>query len=101
MFAALDSEPQPPRVSWEAQRQQPSRVPGTGSDEQLRVGVAADDPVHDDHVGRLDRRFLLGKVSVAPFDPRLCACLFGERTGLVVVAVRQLDDHRLLRPQSE
>ncbi len=76
-------------------------MPGTGSDEQLRVGIAADDPVHDDHVGRLDRRFVLGKVSVAPFDPRLCACLFRERTGLVVVAVRQLDDHRLLRPQSE
>jgi AmiR/NasT family two-component response regulator len=69
-------------------------MPGSGADEQLRIGVAADDAVHDDHVGGLDRCFFLGEVAVAPFDPRLGAGLGREGPGLLVVTVRQLDDQR-------
>ncbi len=74
---------------------------GSGADEQLRVGVAADDPVHDDHVSRLDGRLLLGEVAVAPLDPRLGPGLCREGLRLLVVAVRQLDDHGSLRSASE
>jgi AmiR/NasT family two-component response regulator len=72
-------------------------VPSSGADEQLRIGVAADDAVHDDHVGGLDRCFLFGEVTVAPFDPRLGAGLCREGLSLLVVSVRQLDDHSPLR----
>jgi two-component system, response regulator PdtaR len=76
-------------------------VMGCGADEQLRIGVAADDAVHDDHVGGIDRCFLLGEVAVAPFDQRLGAGLGREGLGLLVVTVRQLDDHRSLRSAAE
>jgi two-component system, response regulator PdtaR len=76
-------------------------VPSGGADEQLRIGVAADDAVHDDHVGEFDRCFLFGEVTVAPFDPRLGAGLCREGLSLLVVSVRQLDDHRPLRSAAE
>jgi two-component system, response regulator PdtaR len=76
-------------------------VPGSCADEQLRIGVAADDAVHDDHVGGLDRSFFLGEVAVAPFDPRLGAGLCREGLRLLVVAVRELDDHRSLRSAAQ
>jgi AmiR/NasT family two-component response regulator len=76
-------------------------VTGGGADEQLRIGVAADDAVHDDHVGGIDRCFLLGEVAVAPFDPRRGAGLCREGLRLLVVTIRQLDDHRSLRSAAE
>ena len=76
-------------------------MPGGGADEQLRVGIAADDAVHDDHVGRLDRGFLHGEVSMASLDPRLHAGLCREGPRIFVVAVRQFDHHRSLRSLSE
>jgi len=76
-------------------------VPGSGADEQLRIGIAADDPVHDDQVGRLDRSLVLGEVAVATLDPRLRAGLCRECLRLFVVTVRQLDDHRPRRSPPE
>jgi AmiR/NasT family two-component response regulator len=76
-------------------------VLGSGADEQVRVGVAADDAMHDDHVGGLERCFLLSEVAVAPFDPRVGAGLGREGLGLLVVTVRQLDHHRSLRSAAE
>ena len=58
-----------------------------GPDEEVRVGIAAHDPMHDDDVGRVDAGFALGEISVTPLDSLLGSRLAGEGARLLVVAV--------------
>ena len=72
------AEPRPPRSTREAEGEEASCATGGGGNERLAVGVAADDPVHDDHVGF---RKLLGrvrKVDDPPLDAILDPSLAGQ-----------------------
>ena len=58
-----------------------------GPDQEVRVGIAAHDPMHDHDVGRVDAGFALGEISVTPLDPLLGSRLAGEGARLLVIAV--------------
>ena len=49
-----------------------------GADEEVRVGIAADDPMHHHDVGRVDAGLALGEIAVTPLDSLLGSRLAGE-----------------------
>ena len=96
-----EAEPHPPGVPWEAQSEQSTCVSPGRTHERLGIRIATDDPVHDDHVGRLHPCFLLGEIPVLSLDPLLHALFARKDVRLFVVAARQLDDRRTLGAASQ
>lgn len=75
------------------------RVPGvvrSGAEQPLVVRIAADDPVHDDHVGGLDAR-ALREVVDAPVNPVSEPGFLGKPACLRLVGWRQLEVERSRR----
>jgi hypothetical protein len=81
------SKPHPPDVARKAECEQAPGVPRRGADQEIRVGVAADDAMHDHDVRRVNLLLLLHEVSVPSLDPPLGSGLAGERARLFVIAV--------------
>src|SRR5262245_46764437 len=81
----------------EAQDDPPPRVLRRGADELVGLGVTADDPVHDDDVGRLDGLSRGDEVRDPPLGAVVEPVLAQELPRLVLVPGRELDVRRVGR----
>src|SRR5262245_8077816 len=88
---AGDGEPRDGVTGWVAEDEESSRVRGRGRQQPLVVGVAADDAVEHDHVGRVEAIAVDRDVVEPPLRSVLESGLAEELSGFLVVGRRELE----------